>query len=358
MARKNKKKIPKWNVGKATISLTSNNTYALHIRPMRGDTPVRKRFKSLEQAVAYVEQGILPAVYDKADASLAASLLPDGVSLTDCVRYYLNNNDCARVALLQDVRNEYLDAVKANLRPRTYQSYVVALNKFVESVGNLPVNAITSDVVEASLAGKTAYARNGSLRVISAFMGWCVRKGYCNSNCCTKLQLSRTTKSAPVALSIADCKRLLDECVKLKPSLVAYFTLGLFAGLRPQEVLRLPKSAIGTEYITIDATVAKTADARTVPIRDNLRAWLAKYPLDDRVLNATAIKRLKTDLTVAIPHDALRHSYATYAYEQCKDAALVASEMGHQGTAVFFKHYRALAMPGDGDKWFSIRPSS
>jgi hypothetical protein len=30
--------------------------------------------------------------------------------------------------------------------------------------------------------------------------------------------------------------------------------------------------------------------------------------------------------------------------------------MGHQGTAVFFKHYRALAEPGDGKRFFAIRP--
>lgn len=37
-------------------------------------------------------------------------------------------------------------------------------------------------------------------------------------------------------------------------------------------------------------------------------------------------------------------------------AVAVASEMGHGGTSVFFKHYRALAKPGDGKKWFAIEP--
>ena len=52
----------------------------------------------------------------------------------------------------------------------------------------------------------------------------------------------------------------------------------------------------------------------------------------------------------------MRHSYATYAYELTKSADEVAASMGHAGTGIFFHHYRALAHPGDGRKFFAIRP--
>jgi hypothetical protein len=52
----------------------------------------------------------------------------------------------------------------------------------------------------------------------------------------------------------------------------------------------------------------------------------------------------------------MRHSFATYAYEMTKNAAHVAAEMGHQGTDVFFRHYRAMARPGDGTEFFKIEP--
>jgi len=45
-------------------------------------------------------------------------------------------------------------------------------------------------------------------------------------------------------------------------------------------------------------------------------------------------------------------------YELTKNAAAVAADMGHHGTDIFFKHYRALAHPGDGEKWFAINPDS
>ena len=56
------------------------------------------------------------------------------------------------------------------------------------------------------------------------------------------------------------------------------------------------------------------------------------------------------------PQDVARHSYASYAYEECKDAVRVASEMGHAGTEVFFRHYRALAAPGSSAEYFAILP--
>jgi len=53
----------------------------------------------------------------------------------------------------------------------------------------------------------------------------------------------------------------------------------------------------------------------------------------------------------------MRHSYASYAYDLTRDAALIASEMGHHGTDIFFRHYRGLVEPGAGAKFFNILPT-
>ena len=109
----------------------------------------------------------------------------------------------------------------------------------------------------------------------------------------------------------------------------------------------------------LDASITKTADSRTVRIRPNLEKWLAAYPVEKYPpcrATPTRIKALHKRAGVPWPHDCLRHSFATYAYEQAHDAAAVAAELGHAGTSVFFKHYRALASPGDGERFFSIVP--
>lgn len=104
---------------------------------------------------------------------------------------------------------------------------------------------------------------------------------------------------------------------------------------------------------------SKPSRARTVSIHPNLRAWLDAVPPSSPLVSRALYKRihtLRTGLGLPWPHDVLRHSYATYAYELTKNASLVAAEMGHRGTDVFFRHYRALANPGDGARFFGIVP--
>jgi len=42
------------------------------------------------------------------------------------------------------------------------------------------------------------------------------------------------------------------------------------------------------------------------------------------------------------PHNALRHSFASYHLARFKDAAALALEMGHTTTTMIFKHYRQV----------------
>ena len=126
--------------------------------------------------------------------------------------------------------------------------------------------------------------------------------------------------------------------------------------------MRLRPCDIGREYITLTASQTKTIHARTVPIQPNLRAIL------DRSLSPTArliipcspsrfrhhLCALIATLPFAWSQDILRHSYASYRYEQTRNAAATASEMGHTGTEIFFQHYRGLVSPGGGLAFFSV----
>jgi hypothetical protein len=59
---------------------------------------------------------------------------------------------------------------------------------------------------------------------------------------------------------------------------------------------------------------------------------------------------------ISWPHDALRHSYGSYHLGHFKNAAVTALEMGHQGTNVLFKHYRARVSLEDAAHWWQIMP--
>jgi integrase len=174
------------------------------------------------------------------------------------------------------------------------------------------------------------------------------------------------------SLTVPQTAAILRRAEAGRTELIPYLALALFAGIRPGELTRLRPERIGTEWIVIDGKIAKTADHRTIPIRANLRAWLDAYPPSNPIPPLSqkhlygAIRALcretltEPDTASRIqswPPDCMRHSYASYAYDLTRDAALVASEMGHRGTDIFFRHYRGLVQPGDGANFFGIAPT-
>src|SRR6266576_6104268 len=61
--------------------------------------------------------------------------------------------------------------------------------------------------------------------------------------------------------------------------LIPFFALGAFAGIRHAEIQRLDWRDIhfDARIVEIRAKKAKTASRRTVPLLDNLRAWLLPH---------------------------------------------------------------------------------
>ena len=178
------------------------------------------------------------------------------------------------------------------------------------------------------------------------------------------LELGRTPSPGRQILTVPDARTLVEATAERSPAAVPYLALGLFAGLRPSETCRLRACDVGAEIIRLEAAVTKTEQARTVEMRANLREILREFPLPPvGVLDPSGYRlrqelgRVAKSVAVGLPHDVLRHSFASYAYELTRDAASTAYEMGHQGTAIFVRHYRGLVPPGAGQRFFSIRPT-
>jgi len=222
-----------------------------------------------------------------------------------------------------------------------------------------------------ALGGRRGITRNNVLRHLATFFRWAVREGIATTNPALFVPRDRVPEPPRGILSVPQAAALMRTAVAKRPALIPYLALGMFAGIRPGEMSRLDPARIGKEWIVIDGAVAKTSDHRTVPVRPNLRAWLDAYPPSNPIPPLTqkhlyrAIRGLcektleEDDISSHItdwPMDCMRHSYASYAYELTHDAALVAAEMGHRGTDIFFRHYRGLVNPGDGAKFFNIAP--
>jgi integrase len=165
-------------------------------------------------------------------------------------------------------------------------------------------------------------------------------------------------------LSPKEAAGLLSHCAD---EILPAIAIGLFAGLRRSEISRLSWSHIDfkQKHIEVKASNTKSAARRLVPMRDNLRQWLAQYRQHrGPVMPTEMIYRSRLDEARKAakiedwPHNALRHSFASYNLAAFENAPALAGEMGHGSTKMIFEHYRALVTPAKGKAFWGIVPVS
>jgi len=142
-------------------------------------------------------------------------------------------------------------------------------------------------------------------------------------------------------------------------SIVRYYALAYFAGIRPEEIERMSgreKELVNlkTRTITVPANISKTRQERQVVISENLAQWLAGFPApviptNFRRLNAKARKHF------ALSHDEARHSFISYhvaLHRSVGDAALQAGN----SESIVKRHYLNTHTRDEGGEFFRIIP--
>jgi site-specific recombinase XerD len=354
--------------GKGTINPLPNGHFSCFLF----DPHTRKRHRShqptIDQARAWIEMTENATAANRppltrvqlADAAHALTVIPPGFTLTDAARALAETHTPSTADLpLTEALDRFIDAKEISTAQITRTAYRQSVERFARHVGEITAGSVTTDQIKDFLVGMKAVSRNSVLRNLAAFFHWCQAEGIIRTAPTDRVGKAKESKPPKGILKIAEAKALLAAAVKVGPEMIPYIALSLFAGMRPEELARFTPQKIGSSFIMIDEEVAKTNDTRTIRIRPNLRAWLTKFPpktFPTKTERRRPMDKIIKKADIKWKHDCMRHSFATYAYEETKDAAVVSSEMGHVGTAVFFKHYRAMSHPGDGRKFFNIRP--
>ena len=183
----------------------------------------------------------------------------------------------------------------------------------------------------------------------------------------------------PGILSVNEFTSILEAA---HLDVLPYFVIAGFAGIRPDELLRLRWEQIdlAENLIEVKGLDSKTSERRIVKIEPALSAFLAPYAGRTGRVATPAWRRLFRDARRAVgfgtpgtetdqekewnvklrpwPDDALRHSFASYHLAGFNDAAATALQMGHKGTSTLFNHYRAIVKPAEATRWWAIRPGT
>ena len=251
------------------------------------------------------------------------------------------------------VSSSHLDSVSGRLR------------KFEADHGEWLACDISSEVIsdwleELNLEDLTV---NHYRAALVQLFNHALETGTVESNPASKVKKRKVDSKEPGILTPIQAANLLENAAnEILPGLA----LGLFAGIRRAELCRMDWSEIDFEQdlVEVKGKKAKSASRRLVPMRKNLKAWLAPHrKLRGPVMPSEMIWRTRLASAMEAsgidewPHNALRHSFPSYHLAAFKDAAALALEMGHTTTKTVFEHYRALVTPAKGKAFWKIMPA-
>jgi len=300
------------------------------------------------------------------------ALKPFDATIRDAVNFYLPHlHATKRSCTAAELVDELLKIKESDGASERYLSDLRSrLTQFAQCFNGKPVAEITGPEVDQwlrSLSDKetgkrlAATTRNNFRRVLIVAFNFARERGYSAGNPAEKSARAKVIESAIGILTVEETARLLESAA---PELVPYIAIGAFAGLRRAELERLDWREIDLQAGLIEVTAknAKSARRRFVRVQLNLAKWLEPYSqlsgnvtppkyreLLDAARDSAGIEQW--------PHNALRHSFASYHLAHFKDAASLALELGHTHSNLVFQHYRQLVAPKPAMRYWKIAPA-
>jgi integrase len=207
-------------------------------------------------------------------------------------------------------------------------------------------------------------------RYARALWSYAKKKEHIGINPFDELEAPELPATNPEVLTVRQAAALIHTArtvSEFKPFL-AYCTLGLFCGIRSEELAKLKWSDLRDDTVHITDEISKKCRVRSVPIPRNAQLILEEVTdsvsNDDFILNLPRVgpdnkwmrEHKREDGAINFwhrwkaftkaagvdpwPSNALRHSFGSYLYKiSGNDARLVQDRMGHEQRQTLMNHY-------------------
>ncbi len=227
-----------------------------------------------------------------------------------------------------------------NLRERYLGDLESYLNKFAAGREEIFIDKLgVADLEEWFANRKEALTtRKSNMGRLGSMFDVCFRRGYIKDNPMLRMSSPKIDPKPAERFNPDEAKKLLQAARKRQASL-AYFALGLFAGIRPEELTALKWSAVDLKQkvVSIGAEISKVRKHRIVPLHQTAVDWLrlaarGTKPDDNIAPPDITLRRHRRALRDALgkwPQDVLRHTAASFLICHHKDKAKVAIMLGN-----------------------------
>jgi integrase len=325
-----------------------------------------KKTERLNQGVAALA---LPQEV-KVDAAKATALLaPHHVSLEEAAKYFIKHVVAFRTApkIGEIVDQMITEAERNDRRARTVGDLKSRLTMFAEDFPERRLSELTVEEIKAWMDEDeewSARTRINYLTKISQLYNYALRRNWVDANLAERIDRPSAEDAEPKIFTIKQAENLLKNAKDF--GMLPYISIGLFAGLRSAELMRLDGKDVKLEEraIVVGQQVAKKRSRRVVEMCDALHAWLAELKtLKGPIVDAKEFRDNMDELRKAAeletwPHNGLRHSFGSYHLAFYGDAVKTAQQMGHRSSDVVHNHYKALVLKKEAESFWNLKPQA
>ncbi len=258
--------------------------------------------------------------------------------------------------------------VAANCRPVSVTALRRYLNQFMRGREDMLIASITVEVVEEWFQRRkeAPSSQQSNAGRLSSLFSFAERRGWIDRNPCKQLERVRIDRKPPFILAPCQAAAVLDYARHRKPGQLAFWTLGMLAGIRPDELAGISWDNVhlDDDTVTIDGAASKVRRRRIVPLESSAVLWLrlAKEQGGRLPVSRTTRRRYLEQARRLLgftewPHDCLRHTAASYLLAWHKNAGNVAHSLGNS-VGVLERHYKQIVTAKQCLEFWSITPES
>jgi integrase len=369
-----------------------NGVFSFRVDGRLNGVRIRRNFKTQEEAATEKAALELKALQLASDLRTVTTCLAEdqvrdaeaafrrlrhtthNLSLLSCVDFALANHceptrqhplaDAVAVYLTVKAR-EHEQGIISTPQLTTIRRHLEVLKKHFPDadITELSGQRLTAHFQRGNACPKTYNNRRG---VLSTFLKFAFQQDWIPTNPIEKVAYHRIAhrRGSAQTLSAKQAQELMAYVEQYRGgSLVPYFALCLFAGIRPclrtGEILKLrPEHArLDTGVIHIEPEVSKVSMKRNVTIQPNLAAWLRAYPLDRCPIIVPALQkhRAKIAKLFGLSHDVMRHTFISMFVGKFRSMGEAALQAGNS-ESIIRKHYLDLKTTAEAELFFGILP--
>jgi len=337
----------------------------------------RKFFKTEREAKTYVElkeielhnqgkEGVMfPSELRVMAQRASQQLEPYGKTIDDAARFYLKHLEAEKRSVpVEQAVDELIQNRRAAGRSKLYCGDLkFHLGRFAKEFAGRSVASIMTGEINRWLESLEVgpVTRNTFRRDVRTIFSLCCDHQYCAENRATSTTRAKEPSTEVAVLSVDEARRLIAAA---SPEMLSYWTIGLFAGLRPSEIRTLQWSDIDFSDALITVRSSKTGKKRFVTMQPNLIEWLrplrkrkGKVVAPDNFRKRKAEDKAAAGLNSNWPTNAMRHTFGSCWLAEFNDINALALQMGNSPN-VIEKHYKRAVKPKAAHRFWTISPSA